>query len=304
MNLQHLGYFVALAREQHFGRAAAACHVSQPTLSAGIRRLEGELGTLLVQRTQRFVGLTPEGERVLSWARRIVNDAEELRHDLGQLGEGLSGRLRIGAIPTSLAAVGVLTAPFRAANPRATVSVRSLSSREIERLLHTFELDVGLTYLDSEQLSGVRSLALYRERYLLLTTQPTVADVPVSWREAASLPLCLLSDDMQNRRIIDGIFQSVGVSPRPIVETDSVSTLFSHVRDGDLSTIVAQSWLHLFDLPPRLRVVPLVEPEASRAVGLVTLDRDPEPLLARAFAALADGIDVEALLEAASVRNR
>ena len=179
MNLQHLGYFVALAREQHFGRAAAACHVSQPTLSAGIRRLEGELGTLLVQRTQRFVGLTPEGERVLSWARRIVNDAEELRHDLGQLGEGLSGRLRIGAIPTSLAAVGVLTAPFRAANPRATVSVRSLSSREIERLLHTFELDVGLTYLDSEQRAGALN-----EEVLVAQGNETAAVAALKWSVA------------------------------------------------------------------------------------------------------------------------
>ena len=80
--LDKLEYLMALARERHFGHAADACGVTQPTLSAGIKQLEETLGVLLVQRGSRFIGFTPEGERTLDWARRIVGDARAMREDL------------------------------------------------------------------------------------------------------------------------------------------------------------------------------------------------------------------------------
>ncbi len=88
--IQHLAYLAALAREGHFGRAAASCHVSQPTLSAGIRRLEAEFGVSLVQRGQRFEGLTPEGERVLVWAHQILADVDGMRHEVDAMRNGLT----------------------------------------------------------------------------------------------------------------------------------------------------------------------------------------------------------------------
>jgi DNA-binding transcriptional LysR family regulator len=77
--IDKLEYLMALARERHFGRAAEACGVTQPTLSAGIKQLEAMLGVLLVQRGSRFIGFTPEGERTLDWARRILSDSRALR---------------------------------------------------------------------------------------------------------------------------------------------------------------------------------------------------------------------------------
>jgi DNA-binding transcriptional LysR family regulator len=88
MLVRHLSYFVALAREQHFARAANACAISQPTLSAAIARLESDLSTPLVRRGRRFEGLTPEGERLLEWARGVVADYERLCGDLA----GMRGR--------------------------------------------------------------------------------------------------------------------------------------------------------------------------------------------------------------------
>src|SRR5262245_61005274 len=108
---------MALSREQHFGRAAEACGVTQPTLSAGIKQLEAMLGVLLVQRGSRFVGFTPEGQRTLDWARRIVGDARAMREEINALQHGLAGTLRIAAIPTTLAMVASLTTPFRARHP-------------------------------------------------------------------------------------------------------------------------------------------------------------------------------------------
>src|SRR6185436_1001344 len=110
--LDKLEFIIALARERHFGHAAEACGVSQPTFSAGIKQLEDMLGVLLVQRGSRFQGFTPEGERVLDWARRIVGDTRSMREEINALRHGLSGRLRIAALPTALAMVAILTAPY------------------------------------------------------------------------------------------------------------------------------------------------------------------------------------------------
>lgn len=291
---QHLEYLAALARERHFGRAAAACHVSQATLSAAIRRLEEELGVALVERGHRYEGLTPEGERALHWAHRILADAGELRAEVAALREGAAGRLRLGAIPTSLPIVTRLTGPLRARHPGLALSIRSLSSREIERGLHDSELDAGLTYLANEPLRGVRSVQLYDERYLLVAPDapPYAGRATVGWSEAAAAPLCLLSPDMQNRRIVDRGFQAAGAAPQPLVETNSISTLHAHVRDGRLCTVIADTWLHGFALPEGMRAIPLAEPETTQAIGLVWLDRDPEPPLTRALVASARSVDM------------
>src|ERR1044072_8654170 len=95
-------FILALARERHFGHAAEACGVSQPTLFAGIKQLEDSFGVFWVQRASRFQGFTPEGERVLDWARRIVGDTRAMRQEIDALKRGLAGELRIAAIPTAL----------------------------------------------------------------------------------------------------------------------------------------------------------------------------------------------------------
>src|SRR4029079_19714163 len=98
--LDKLEFLLLLARERHFGRAAEAAGVSQPTFSYAIKSLEKTLGAALVERGSRFRGFTPEGERVLEWARRIVSDARSMRQELLSLKGDPSGHLRIGAIPT------------------------------------------------------------------------------------------------------------------------------------------------------------------------------------------------------------
>lgn len=299
MDLRHLGYLVALVREEHFGRAARSCGVSQPTLSSGIRRLESEVGFPVVRRSQRYEGLTPEGEKVLEWARRILSDVEGLDGELGAMRGALSGRLRIGAIPTSLPCLSLLTTPLCGTHPGITVAIHSLNSRQIERGLLDFELEVGVTYLDSEPLPGVRTFPLYEEHYVLLTAETAALEGrnEVTWAEAATLPLCLLTGDMQNRRIVDGIFHEAGAEPRPTVETNSISTLFAHVRDGPWSSVMPHAWLHLFEAPAGMRAIPLVAPAATRTIGLVWLDRDPEPILARALLEVVAGIDLESSLK-------
>ncbi len=118
----------------------------------------------------------------------------------------------------------------------------------------------------------------------------------MTWAEAATLPLCLLTGDMQNRRIVDGIFHEAGAEPRPAVETNSISTLAAHVRDGPWSAVMAHAWLRAFDVPHGMKAIPLVAPATTRTIGLVWLDRDPEPILARALLEVAAGVDLERAL--------
>ena len=99
MDIGQLQYLVALAREKHFTRAAKACHVTQPTLSGRIRQLEQELGVPIVERGQRFIGFTPDGERVLQWAHAILDNWTSLQNDIAQRRDG-QGALR-GCRPTS-----------------------------------------------------------------------------------------------------------------------------------------------------------------------------------------------------------
>jgi DNA-binding transcriptional LysR family regulator len=269
MFIRQLEYLAALDRERHFGRAAAACHVSQPTLSAGIRGLERELGIALVRRGREFEALTAEGELILGWAQRALADLESLKQEASRLRGGLEGTLRIGAIPTSLPLSPRITERFRERHPRMRVRLISMSSRQIAHGLEHGELEAGLTYLDNEPLARVDAVPLWNERYLLVTPAAAPFGASVRWAEAAALPLCLLTSDMQHRRIVDGAFGAAGATPAPAVETNSVSTLVAHARAG-LPGITAHTWLDANPLPADLRAIPLVDPVIEHTIGLVT----------------------------------
>jgi DNA-binding transcriptional LysR family regulator len=298
MVLRQLEYLVALAREKHFGRAALACNVSQPTLSAAIRQLEEDLGAPIVERGHKFHGLTNQGRVVLAHAHRILAEADVLRRSLQEMDKGLSGRLRLGAVPTALPIVSHLTGPFHARFPNVTVTVLSQTSQEIQRGIDDFELDVGLTYLDNEPLENVLTKPIYLEEYVFLTpaSGPYAQRRKITWKEAAQAPLCLLTPDMQNRRIIDGIFRSVGAQPEPSVETNSIFNLCSHANFGLWSSIVPRQLLQFFGIPRETRALELVEPSASRTIGLIMSNREPASPLARNLLAMERQEDIGRLI--------
>ncbi|WP_405783318.1 LysR substrate-binding domain-containing protein [Streptomyces sp. NBC_00859] len=287
--LRQLEYLVALARERHFARAAATCFVSQPSLSAGIRKLETELGVPVIRRGARFQGLTPEGEHVLAWAHRVLAERDALRQQLASLNGELTGTLRLGAIPTALTVTSLLTAPFCERHPAAKVSLESLSSRDISRRLAAFEIDAALTYLDDELLRDMRRLPLYEERYVLLTPAdgPYAGSTEVRWAQAASLPLCLLSPRMRNRRILDENFAADGSAAAPAIESDTVAGLYAHLNTGRWSSVISHAWLHMFGSPSGLRVVRLAGPARGPRVGLAFVAQDPQPVMIRALLTVA-----------------
>ena len=285
--IDKLEFLLALARERHFARAAEACGVTQPTLSAGVKQLEETFGVLLVHRGSRFRDFTPEGERVLAWARRIVGDARAMRDEVQALKHGLAGRLRIAAIPTALAMIERLTTPYRERYPNVQFTVLSRNSEDILRLLDNLEIDAGVTYLDNEPLGRVTTIPLYRERYRLLIS----ADAPlgkrdkVTWAEVAQVPLCLLTPDTQTRRIIDGLIRAAGGDPQASLESNAMILLFAHVRTGRWASIMPAQLAAALGLTDVLRAIPIVEPEASNAIGLVVPAREPMTPLTAALVA-------------------
>ncbi|PWC33695.1 LysR family transcriptional regulator [Azospirillum sp. TSO35-2] len=290
-------YLLALAREKHFGRAAESCHVSQPTLSNAIRQLEEELQVPIVERGQKFEGFTPEGLKVLEYARRIVGERDNLRHELLALAQGVTGHLRLGAIPTALPVVPHVLAPITSRFPHIRSSVASLSSREIQRGLDEFEIDAAITYLDNEPLNNVRTLPLYSERYYLLAqrnqvSEEQIAQGAIPWEKAADLRLCLLTPDMQNRRIADTAFRMTGRAVEPAMETNSIVTLYTIVRADHCASIVPGQLLTVVPPHPDLVALPLVDPDMSYVVGLAHADRDPPPPLARALAVAATDAEI------------
>jgi DNA-binding transcriptional LysR family regulator len=272
MFIRQLEYLVTLAREEHFAKAAEHCHVSQPALSSAIRGLEKELGVMIVQRGRRFVGLTTEGERVLVWAQQTLDSLSHMREDAAVSKSTMTGTLRIGAIPTAMSVAAFLTAPCRAAYPNIRYELSSLSAETIVNQLDRFELDLGLTYLDDTAVEGFEMLRLFDERFVLLAGRGLAQDPVVTWEQAARLPLCLLTAKMRNRQIIDAAFRRVGAKPDVILQTDSVFSLYAHVSEAGLFSIVPHSLLKFFDMTNRVQARPLL-PLLTRSIGLIARNR-------------------------------
>ncbi len=273
--IDKLTYVIALAREQHFGRAAESCGVTQPTMSAGLKQIEEELGVVIVRRSSRFQGFTPEGEHVLAWARRIVGDAKSMRQDLDALKRGLSGHLRLAIIPTALSMGAALTTPFRDRHPGVRFSIISRSSTDVLKELSNLDADAGITYLENEPLGAVKTVPLYREGYRLLTATagPFGSRSSVSWGEVGDGSLCLLTPDMQNRRIIDQMMRDGHAPVAPVLESNSITALISHVLTGRWSSILPSTITDSLVLPDHVRSIPLREPTVVHLIGLVVPHR-------------------------------
>ncbi len=282
MQLRFLEYFVAIARERHFGRAAQACQVSQPTLSAGLVALEEMLGERLVIRDRRFVDLTGQGHAILHYAQQMIADQAAIRAALNIEAGGLRGTARLGVIPAAMPNVGQLVAAMTAAHPEVKLAIASMTSREIERALLARDIDAGLTYLNSEPLAQVRSVPLYVERFVAVTARGSA----LARRSAVTLVdmvaqrLCLLHQGMQNRRILDGHLATHGLAAAPVATADSYVALLSMVSSGGLEAIITDSHAALVAAHPDLVSVPIADPMAANEIGLVIGDRAPLPPLA------------------------
>jgi DNA-binding transcriptional LysR family regulator len=298
--LRQLEYFVAVARERHFARAAESCYVSQPALSTSIAKLERELSVTLINRGQNFEGLTPEGERLVVWAKRVLAEHDALKAEAAAMRSGIAATLRLGTGPTVSTTAALPVAAFCALHPLARVKVCSrLSSTELLRQLRDFELDAAIAHFGPDDQSGLEVVPLYEEQYVLLVSgeQLVPAVRTITWAEAAQLPLALLTPDMRFRQFIDKAFASSGAVAAPQVETDSVASLYAHVATGAWASVVPHTWLRAMPVTGAARAIRLVEPDTRAQISMAIHAATPGSVAARAFLNVAVGTPLNDIFE-------
>ncbi len=296
MLFRQLEYFVAVARERHFARAAEKCYVSQPALSSAIAKLERELNVTLINRGRSFEGLTLEGERLVVWAKRILAEHDAFKAEVHAVRSGITGTLRLGTVPTASTTASLLLSTFCSAHPLAKVQILSrLSASELYRRVREFELDAAIVHTSRDEARDVDLVPLYEEHYVLLAPADMLPSgaTALAWPEAAQLPLALLTPDMWDRRIIDEAFAGHAVVVAPQVETDSVASLFAQVATGNWACIVPHTWLWTSRLNAEIRAVEMVDPVLKAEIALATNSAGPGSPIARALAASAQELALD-----------
>ena len=277
--LASLRYLAALDEHKHFGRAAQACHITQPALSNALRALEAEFDTVIVKRGRNFEGFTEEGARVLASAQRMLQERESLQQELKSGIGKPQGRLSIGAVPTAMPIAARFSAMLQARYPGVCPVVRSMSSNELETGLESLSLDIGLGYTERLRVSGprVRQIAQYTEHYFFVRRAKKMKDVlqigpPITWAKASLHPLCLLTREMHNRSIVEKAFSDAGAVSQPAIETNSILTLALSVSEGDVCTVMPGALVGALRGYRELEALPLIGPDVRTAIGMMAQD--------------------------------
>ncbi len=275
--LGSLKYLVALDEHKHFGRAALACHITQPALSNALRAMEQEFGCAIVSRGRSFVGFTPEGQRVLGSARRMLHEHELLQQDLQSGASKPTGALTIGVVPTAVPIAARFSAMLQARHPGIAPVLLSLSSPEIETGLENLSLDLGLGYTDRLAARGIpiKTVPQYAEHYFLVRRAAVASRdglqfrPAVRWADAASEPLCMLTPDMHNRTLVDGAFAAAGVTVKPVMETNSILALALAVVAGQVCSVLPGALVGAVRAYRELEASPLCDPQVITPVGFM-----------------------------------
>ena len=275
--LAAMRYLVALDRHRHFGRAAQACHITQPALSNALRALEDEFGVAIIKRSRVYGGLTQEGEAVLDTARRMLRDVDLLTQDLESTAEAPRGPLRMAAVPTAAPLLTVFAAMLRHQHPGVVPTVLEMSSPDIEAQLEDLSLDLALGYLERLDRTGkrFRSWPQAHERYYFLRRRTGKLGktlhfgAPITWSEAGRHALCQLTPDMHNRSIIDGALASIGMESTPAIVTNSLLAVVLAVSVGDVCAILPGDTVAAVRGKVELEALPLIKPEIRTPIGFI-----------------------------------
>jgi DNA-binding transcriptional LysR family regulator len=275
--LSSLRYLVALNEHKHFGRAALACHITQPALSNAIRALEAEFNVVIVKRDRTYAGLTLEGERVLASAQMMMHEHANLQQDLKSETHVPRGPLRIAAVPTAVPIAARFAAMLNARHAGIQPIVLSLSSTALEQGLEELSIDMALGYSERMRVKDRRLQAWpqYTEHYFLLRKahkrhkDGLHIGEPMQWKDAAELPLCLLTPEMHNRTIVDAAFRVAGVTVQPAMETNSIMTMMLSVVDGNVCSVLPGALVDTLRGYRELTALPLVGPIVRTSIAFI-----------------------------------
>jgi DNA-binding transcriptional LysR family regulator len=287
MDLRQLEYFVAVAEERNFTRAAGRCHVVQSALSYQIAALEREHGVALFHRTSRSVQLAPAGELLLPHARRLLRDAEVARAELAAFTGVVTGRLRLGMVGTvghGAPLVEDALCAFHQAHPGVEIALEDTGSRHMAERVRGGELDLAFVGLFADQLPG--GLA-----HRVLTEEPLVAVVPrehplagrrrIGLAElAGSSSFIEMREESGLRLQVDAAFARAGVDRGIAFELGSSDSVVRFVGLGFGAALVPASAAGSAEA---VRVLRLDDPAARHPISLVHRRPEPSAPSARAF---------------------
>ncbi|WP_265557153.1 transcriptional regulator CynR [Serratia grimesii] len=279
MLLRHIRYFLAVAEQGNFTRAAEVLHVSQPTLSQQIKQLEEKLGTPLFDRTGRAVRLTDAGAAWMRYARLALQDLEagtRAIHDVATLERG---SLRLAMTPTFTAyLIGPVIDAFYRRYPGVSVSIHEMTQDRIEAQLAEDRLDLGIAF-GQAQSADIEAEDLFSESLnMMVGTHHPLAQQrePLSAQAFEQQPLVLLSEDFATRQFIDDYCQRLGIRPRVAMEANAIGAIIDIVRRSQLATLLPAAialenpQLHpvsLIDAMPVRQVVMLQRKGAYRSAA-------------------------------------
>lgn len=282
MTLTEMRYIVALARERHFGKAADACHVSQPTLSVALKKVEGQLGAALFERTAADVRITALGERIVAQAKRVLDEAVRLEEIAESTGDPLSGQLRVGII-YSIAPYLLpqfIPALHRQA-PNMPLFLKEDFTGNLIPALKAGELDVIVIALPFAE-PGLVAQEVYEEPFRV------VVPADHAWSQRAAIP----ADELDGQNLLllgqgncfrDQVLESCPRLTAPdglanSLEGGSLETIRYMVASGaGIAVMPSTACDPLVDKEPLVKVLPFAGVQPSRTVGLVWRITFPRP---------------------------
>ncbi len=293
IELRHLRYFLAVAEEEHFTRAAAKLHVSQPTLSHQIRELEGQLNLPLFDRVGRRVKLTAAGEMLLPHARRVVRELAAAQTALDELHGLKRGALKVGIVQTVNACViPEIVARFSEAHPGSRLACDEMAVADIESHLESGKLDLGISFLPPARKS-LAGQQLFTEELVAVvaTDHPLAKRRRLRMRDLANHPMALLAPHYCTRQLIDRAMAEAAIQPEVKVEMNSVDSILSTVKRTQLLTLLPT--LALCQRDTGLKAIAVTEPTPRRSVGLLWLQTAQRRAAAHAFATVTEAVLTE-----------
>jgi LysR family hydrogen peroxide-inducible transcriptional activator len=272
MNLRDLGYLVALADTRHFGRAAAKAHISQPTLSAQIKKLEDQLGVQLVERQPRNVALTDIGVRIVARARRILQDADDITELARESRDPLAGALRVAFIPTLGPYLLPLVTPrLRKQLPRLQLMLYEYQTEPLLEKLRAGDLDLGVLALGVD-VSGLDVMPLHEEAFTLAVpaTHRLAKKASVRPADLAGETLLLLEDGHCLRDQALDVCSRIDVREEEDFRATSLETLRQMVVAGLGVTLLPElATQGPFAQAKNVAIRPFARPAPSRTLAAV-----------------------------------
>lgn len=268
MNLRDLRYLVAVAEHKHFGRAAEACFVSQPTLSTQVRKLEDELGVTLIERTNRQVMLTPVGERIVAQAQRVLREVSQMVHIAEEHKDPYGGEFRLGIIPTVAPyLLPKILGPMRKAFPKLRIQLTEAQTAVLTRMLREGDLDAAVLALPLEEDHLIQQ-PLYREPFYFAVSRnhPKAAKKTVRLADLDNEQVLLLEDGHCLRDQALDICRSHNATENTNFRATSIETLRQMVAANVGITLMPE--LAISGRSGQVRYLPFSGEEPHRDIGL------------------------------------